>query len=79
MGDQVADDLSKGNFGNMKDLIGDSTDIGARLSKVLLDWLKLPRRDVGLGRKVLVELVRSTNTGVVEGFNFARATTTLTC
>ena len=79
VGDQVADDLSKGNLGNMEDLIGGSTDVGARMSKVLLYWLKFPRVDVDLGRRVLVELARSTEAVVVEGFNFAKAAATLTC
>ena len=79
VGDQIADDLSKGKLENMEDLMGDSQDVGLGLSKELLNWLRFPRVDMDLGRRVLVELARTTNAVVVEGFDFARAAATLTC
>ena len=33
VGDQIADDLSKGKLENMEDLMGDSQDVGLGLSK----------------------------------------------
>ena len=79
VGDQIADDLSKGKLENLEDLMGDSLDIGLGLSRELLNWLRFPRVDMDLGRRVLVELARTTNAVVMEGFDFARATATLTC
>ena len=72
-GDQVADDLSKGKVALVEKNMPEGVDVTARVSKVLLDWLRNPRVSIALGRRVLEELARTTRAEVLVGLDYELA------
>ena len=69
IGDQLADDLSKGLVGSTATLLPDSVDVSEKVSKVLLHWITDPYVKMELGRSVLLEIQRSIELDIDVGFN----------
>ena len=73
VGDELADDLSKGKLDMVEELMPGGIDISYRVSKVLLDWIKNPFVKMELGRKVLLELQNSDGLLADPGFDYRTA------
>ena len=56
MGDQIADDLSKGVLSNLNDSLLGHSDVSYTASRVLLKWIERPIVKFELGRDVLLEV-----------------------
>jgi hypothetical protein len=67
-GERVADALSKGNMEEVEMEMTGAVDVSARSSKVLLNWIAIPRVDRELGRKGLMEVSRRCE--VVQGRDY---------
>jgi hypothetical protein len=61
MGERVADALSKGNMKEVMNEMPDGIDVSERSSKVLMNWIRVPRVDRALGRKGLLEVAGRCN------------------
>ena len=73
VGDQLADDLSKGLVHRASDLLTDSVDVSAKVSKVLLNWIADPVVKMDLGRSVLSEIQQTSDLNVDIGFDYKSA------
>ena len=56
LGDQIADDLSKGVVSNLNDSLPGHSDVSYTASRVLLKWIERPIVKFELGRDVLLEV-----------------------
>ena len=56
LGDQIADDLSKGVVSNLNDSLPGHRDVSCTVSRVLLKWIERPMVKFELGRDVLLEV-----------------------
>ena len=56
LGDQIADDLSKGIVSNLNDSLPGHSDVSYTASRVLLKWIERPMVKFELGRDVLLEV-----------------------
>ena len=56
LGDQIADDLSKGVVSNLNDSLPGHRDVSYTVSRVLLKWIERPMVKFELGRDVLLEV-----------------------
>ena len=56
LGDQIADDLSKGVVSNLNDSLPGHSDVSYTVSRVLLKWIERPMVKFELGRDVLLEV-----------------------
>ena len=73
VGDQLADDLSKGVVDSAATLLPDSVNVSDKVSKVLLHWISDPYIKMELGRSVLLEIQRSCEVDVDVGFDYKSA------
>ena len=73
LGDQVADDLSKGKVQEVMQALPGSKDVSARASRVLLSWLQSPAVSMELGRSVLIEMSTDKDLDVQIGISYESA------
>ena len=59
LGDQIADDLSKGVLSSLNDSLPGHIDLSSTASKTLLKWIERPMVKFELGRDVLLEVKAS--------------------